>query len=113
LPERDSLFGGCFLGTRPQAGFRRRAGRCRDARFCDGRDGAQVQRRVYQRLLEHGQVDVAVNEARSALLTAGRPDAAVPVLFMRLKSGQLWSEEADARGQVLGAKRSPRIFGPG
>ena len=41
----------------------------------------------YKRLLEHGQVDVAVNEARSALLTAGRPDAAVPVLFMRLKVG--------------------------
>ncbi|MCP4540073.1 MAG: CHAT domain-containing protein [Chloroflexi bacterium] len=63
----------------------------------------------YQRLLEHGQVDQAVNEARSTLLTAGRPDAAVPVLFMRLKSGQLWGAEADARGQVLGAK-NPRIF---
>ncbi len=63
----------------------------------------------YQRLLEHGQVDQATNEARSTLLTAGRPDAAVPVLFMRLKSGQLWGAEADARGQVLGAK-NPRIF---
>jgi CHAT domain/SIR2-like domain len=61
----------------------------------------------YRRLLEHGQVDVAANEARSALLTAGRPDAAVPVLFMRLKSGQLWSAEADARGTVLGVK-NPR-----
>jgi len=66
----------------------------------------------YKRLLEHGQVDLAVNEARSALLTAGRPDAAVPVLFMRLKSGQLWGEEADARGQILGAK-NPRIFWTG
>ena len=47
----------------------------------------------YQRLLEHGQVDLATNEARSTLLTAGRPDAAVPVLFMRLKSGQLWAED--------------------
>jgi len=65
----------------------------------------------YQRLLEHGQVDLAVNEARSTLLTAGRPDAAVPVLFMRLKSGQLWGAEADARGQVLGAK--PKIFWTG
>jgi len=44
----------------------------------------------YQRLLEHGQVDLAANQARSLLLTAGRPDAAVPVLFMRLKSGRLW-----------------------
>ncbi|HNT76388.1 MAG TPA: CHAT domain-containing protein [Anaerolineae bacterium] len=55
----------------------------------------------YTRLREHGQVDQASNEARSTLLTAGRPDAAVPVLFMRLKSGQLWSKEADARGTAL------------
>jgi len=68
--------------------------------------------RFYHRLLEHGQVDLAVNEARSALLAAGRPDAGVPVAFMRLKSGQLWGAEADARGQVLGA-RNPRIFWTG
>ncbi len=57
----------------------------------------------YQRLLEHGQPDRAVNEARSTLLTSGRPDAAVPVLFMRLKSGRLWGEEpagADSRSVV-------------
>jgi len=64
----------------------------------------------YKRLLEHGQVDVAVNEARSALLTAGRPDAAVPVLFMRLKSGQLWSAEADARGTVLGVSNPRAVW---
>ncbi|MCP4514917.1 MAG: CHAT domain-containing protein, partial [Delftia sp.] len=51
----------------------------------------------YRQLLAHGYVDLAVNEARSALLAAGRADAAVPVLFMRLESGQLlWSDEADA-----------------
>ena len=50
----------------------------------------------YARLMEHSLVDQAMNEARSALLTAGRPDAAVPVLFMRLKSGQLWSAESDS-----------------
>jgi CHAT domain-containing protein len=44
----------------------------------------------YERLLEHGQVDLAANQARSRLLTTDRPDAAVPVLFMRLKSGRLW-----------------------
>lgn len=44
----------------------------------------------YQRLLAHGQVDLATNQARSKLLTTARPDAAVPVLFMRLKSGRLW-----------------------
>ena len=63
----------------------------------------------YRRLIEHGQVDLAVNQARSALLTAGRPDAGVPVLFMRLRSGQLWSAEADARGTVLGPP-NPRVF---
>ncbi len=66
----------------------------------------------YQRLSEHGQVDLAVNEARGTLLTAGRPDVAVPALFMRLKSGQLWGAEADARGEVLGID-SPRVFWKG
>jgi hypothetical protein len=49
----------------------------------------------YKRLIEHRMVDCALNQARSILLTAGRPDAAVPVLFMRLKSGQLWESTAD------------------
>jgi hypothetical protein len=66
----------------------------------------------YRPLLEHGYVDLAVNQARSTLLTAGRADAAVPVLFMRLKSGQLWGDEADARGLVLGSK-NPHIFWSG
>ncbi len=66
----------------------------------------------YKRLVEHGQIDRAGNEARSNLLTAGRPDAAVPVVFMRLKSAQLWSSEVDARGEVLGAK-NPKIFWTG
>ncbi len=66
----------------------------------------------YQRLVEHGQIDRAGNEARSSLLTAGRPDAIVPVTFLRLKSAQLWSDEADARGEVLGSK-NPKIFWTG
>jgi hypothetical protein len=45
----------------------------------------------YKQLLKHGLVDLATNEARSSLLTIKRPDAAVPVLFMRLQSGQLWT----------------------
>ncbi len=65
----------------------------------------------YNRLLAHGVVDLAMNEARSALVTGGHPDAAVPVLFMRLKSGQLWGAEADARGLVLGAQ--PATFWEG
>ncbi len=66
----------------------------------------------YRRLAEHGYVDLALNEARGTLLTAERPDASIPVLFMRLKSGRLWSEEADARGTVLGSQ-NPKIFWTG
>jgi CHAT domain-containing protein len=66
----------------------------------------------YGRLAQHGQVDRALNEARSTLLTAGRPDVAVPVLLTRLESGQLWGAEADARGEMLG-DRNPRIFWSG
>ncbi len=62
----------------------------------------------YRRLAEHGIVDQAINEARSTLLTTGREDAAVPVLFMRLKSGQLWGDEVDARGKPPGEK--PETF---
>ncbi len=47
----------------------------------------------YQRLLEHGVVDLAMNEARGTLITQGRYDAAVPVLFMRLPDGRLWKAE--------------------
>jgi len=43
----------------------------------------------YRQLLAHGQVDLASNEARSALLTAQLPGAAIPVLFSRLRSNQL------------------------
>lgn len=45
----------------------------------------------YQRLLNHGIIDLAMNEARGTLITNGRFDAAVPVLFMRLPDGRLWS----------------------
>ncbi|MGC9395150.1 MAG: PQQ-binding-like beta-propeller repeat protein [Anaerolineae bacterium] len=50
----------------------------------------QMSEIFYRRLVEHGAVDLALNEARSALLTANRPDAAVPVLYMRLQDGQLF-----------------------
>jgi hypothetical protein len=61
-------------------------------------------------------VDLAMNEARSTLITAERPDAAVPVLFMRLKDGRLWHREDatlkqseqhtvfDQRGQQVGTQ---------
>ncbi len=64
----------------------------------------------YRRLAEHGLVDCALNEARSTLLTADQPDAAVPVLFMRLKSGQLWEREAEE--QAPQATAGPQIPPP-
>ena len=65
----------------------------------------------YRRLVEHGMVDQAMNEARSTLLTAGRPDAAVPVLFMRLKSGQLWGSETEGE-QARREAAGPEILPP-
>jgi len=43
----------------------------------------------YRRLLAHGLVDLACNEARSALQAAQATDAHVPVLYTRLYDGQL------------------------
>lgn len=54
----------------------------------------------YRRLLCHGRCDLAANEARSALLAAGLPGAAIPVLFQRLRDGALLG----FRGHVLGPR---------
>jgi HEAT repeat protein len=43
----------------------------------------------YRQLLEHGVVDRALNEARSHVFDAERIDWAIPVLFMRLRTGEL------------------------
>lgn len=53
----------------------------------------------YRQLLQHDQVDLASNEARSALLTAKLPGAAIPVLFMRLRGGELLGK----RGRISSA----------
>ncbi|HTP09129.1 MAG TPA: CHAT domain-containing protein [Anaerolineae bacterium] len=50
----------------------------------------------YRQLFAHGTVDLAMNEARSMLITNGRFDAAAPVLFMRLRDGRLWEAAARA-----------------
>lgn len=55
-------------------------------------------RSFYKGLLEHGQADLAGNQARAALLAGGLPGAAIPVLFMRLRRGRLFGQ----RGQILG-----------
>jgi hypothetical protein len=65
----------------------------------------QFSAKFYRRLLEHGTVDRAMNQARGALITNGRYDAAVPVLFMRLKDGRLW--EAASRNVASQAPVQP------
>jgi hypothetical protein len=52
----------------------------------------------YRRLLQHGLIDLACNEARSTLLTGHYLGPSIPVLFMRLRSGLLFGK----RGQILG-----------
>ena len=53
---------------------------------------AQAFSRVfYRELLDHGEVDRASNAARCALLTAEMRGAAIPVLFMRLRYGQIFA----------------------
>ena len=52
----------------------------------------------YQQLLQHGQADLAANEARSHLLTAKLRSASIPVLFMRLRNGALLGR----RGRIAG-----------
>jgi len=43
----------------------------------------------YRRLLEHGLVDLALNEARNLLFRPDRVEWAIPVLFNRLATGRL------------------------
>lgn len=47
----------------------------------------------YQGLLEHGVVDQALNQARLLLFEREEVDWAIPVLFMRLKEGQLFAAD--------------------
>ncbi len=49
----------------------------------------------YRQLIQHGQVDLAGNEARSALLTGGFPGSSIPVLFSRLVDNQLLTPTKD------------------
>ncbi len=54
----------------------------------------------YRRLLDHGRVDRAANEARSIVLHAGLPGPQVPVLFLRLRDGQLLGTRGEIQGQA-------------
>ena len=53
----------------------------------------QLTRDFYQRLLEHGVVDQALNEARNYLFEQDSVDWAIPVLFMRMPNGQLFARD--------------------
>jgi hypothetical protein len=45
----------------------------------------------FQRLMQHGLVDRALNQARLQLISEKRLDWAIPVLFMRMRTGQLFA----------------------
>ncbi len=49
----------------------------------------------YRQLLQHGLADLAANEARSAVISAFRSGAEIPVLFMRLRNGQLLGQRGE------------------
>ena len=62
----------------------------------------EFSRAFYRQLATHGRVDLASNQARAALLTAGSTEAATPVVFSRLRSGKLFEQ----RGEILGEQAS-------
>ncbi|MCP4542085.1 MAG: CHAT domain-containing protein [Chloroflexi bacterium] len=64
----------------------------------------------YRRLLEHGEIDRALNEARSTLFDQKKTDWAIPVLFMRLEQGQLFA--ADPIRLTLQAIRAHELYRP-
>ncbi len=64
----------------------------------------------YRRLLEHGGIDRALNEARSMLFEQKGADWAIPVLFMRLEQGRLFAP--DPVRQTLQAIRAHELYHP-
>jgi hypothetical protein len=76
--------------------------------FVTVKTARQFSATLYRRLIEHGQIDRAVNEVRGTLITSERPDAAVPVLFMRLKSGRLPGRRASGCSACHGGHSVPR-----
>jgi hypothetical protein len=54
----------------------------------------------YRQLLRHGLVDLACNEARAAVQALKLRGAEVPVLFMRLRSGELLRVQGELRGDL-------------
>lgn len=62
-------------------------------------------RTFYRELFRHGMVDLAVNRARSTLLTGEFPGSSIPVLFSRLPDNQLLAQMPDDAAPVIEAKR--------
>jgi hypothetical protein len=73
---------------------------------------ARFTERFYARLVDSGQIDVAVNEARTHLYLRSPEggDWAVPALFMRLTDGRVWTQ-GSAEGAVTGIS-PPRVEEP-
>ncbi|HEX9869743.1 MAG TPA: CHAT domain-containing protein [Candidatus Tectomicrobia bacterium] len=63
----------------------------------------------YGRLLVHGQVDLAANEARSTIAAASLPGSAIPVLYMRLSDGHLFRANSTAD---RGSRTTMNSIGP-
>jgi hypothetical protein len=63
---------------------------------------------LYGALLDHGQVDVALNQARAALSTGTSADWATPVLFTRLAGGRLLAGRAVEHPAPVVASAPPR-----
>lgn len=70
----------------------------------------QLVQDFYRYLLQHGLVDLALNQARLALYTQNLPSWDVPALFMRPKHGQLFA--ADPVRTALTAMLTAKIYNP-
>jgi len=64
----------------------------------------------YRYLLQHGLVDLALNQARQALYTPNATEWAIPVLFSRLPDGQLFTK--DPVRTALHTMEQHKLFNP-
>ena len=62
----------------------------------------------YAKLLEHGRVDLACNQARAHVKTDKLPGSSIPVLFMRLHNGRLLEVPLQGRTGLPGGHRPPK-----
>jgi hypothetical protein len=62
----------------------------------------------YEKLLQHGLVDLASNQARDHVIAERLPGSSIPVLFMRLDDGRLW-DTSSSSGRPTRQVRNRRI----